>query len=298
MAERRGGGGPDDGRHPPAEALSQAAERYLSAALRRVLAAAGQRLGSVSVRVENDPAVALDVLAQGGRKLSEGKSPARVMLELGGAATVSRLRGRLRALVPGRGRPARALTVVAAIDVGVPLATAYDQWARFDEYGLWAEGAGTVETADDTTIRWKGRLLGIRGGPPMRISEKVVDRRIAWTGDDPRYSTHAVVTFHPLADDLTKVVLTLAYVPRGLPERTAARCRVPARAARRGLERFARFVTLRHAALGDEGPPALAHEPGDGGETYEDENDGEDDGGDDEPEAEVGGRASSSGTSR
>ncbi|MDX3094957.1 hypothetical protein PV417_10445 [Streptomyces sp. ME19-03-3] len=298
MAERRGGGGQGGGRHPAAAALPPAAEHYLAAGLRRVLVAAGQRLGSVSVRVADDPAPALNVLARGGRKLSEGKSPARVMLELGGAATVSRLSGRLRALVPGRGRPARAQTVVAAIDVGVPLAAAYDQWARLDEYGLWAEGARTVETADDTVIRWKGRFLGIRGGPPMRISEKVLDRRIAWTGDDPRYSTHAVVTFHPLADDLTKVVLTLAYAPRGLTERTAARCRVPARGARRDLELFARHVTLRHAAMGDEEPPAPAHGPSDGGETYEDENDGDDDRADDEPDEEVGGPDSPAGTSR
>ncbi|MET9881008.1 hypothetical protein ABZZ36_41460 [Actinacidiphila glaucinigra] len=287
MADRRIRLGQDGGRHPAAGGLQQAPEQYLLAWMQRVIVAAGQRLGSVSVRVENDPAAALNVLAQGGRKLSEGKSPARVILELTGEATKSHLRKRLGALIPGRGRTAKTLTIIASIDVGVPLAVAYDQWAQVDEYGLSAEGVKTVETADGTTIRWKGRLLGIRGGRPMKISEKVIDRRIAWAGGDTRDASQAVVTFHPLADDLTKVVLTLAYAPRGLTEKAAALCRVPTRQAHRDLRMFARFVTLQHAALGDEKPSAVVHEASDEGETYED----------DEPEEEADGSRSAPDTS-
>ncbi|MFF7216759.1 SRPBCC family protein [Streptomyces sp. NPDC008238] len=284
----------DGGRHQAVEGLQQAIEQYLLAWLHRVLVAAGQRLGSVSVRVENDPAATLNVLAQGGRKLSEGKSPARVILELTGEATKSHLRKRLSALTPGRGRAAKTLTIIASIDVGVPLAVAYDQWAQVDEYGLWAEGVKTVETADDTTIHWKGRLLGIRGGRPMKISEKVIDRRIAWTSGETRYVSQAVATFHPLADDLTKVVLTLVYAPRGLTEKAAALCRIPVRQAHRDLMLFARYVTLQHAALGDEKPPVLLHEASAEGETYEDEDGGEDD----EPEGEAHGSQSAPGTGR
>lgn len=294
MAERPTRGRQDGGRHPTTAALLQVTEQYLLTWLQRVLVAAGQRLGAVSVRVENDPAAALNVLAQGGRKLSEGKSPARVVLELSGEATKSHLRKRLHSLAPGRGRPAKTLTIIATIDVGVPLAVAYDQWAQVDEYGLWAEGVRTLETADDTTIRWKGRLLGIRGDRPMKITEKVIDRRIAWTSGDTRHTSQAVVTFHPLADDLTKVVLTLVYAPRGLTEKTAALCRVPARQARRDLTLFARYVTLQHAALGDEKPPARLHEADNDGETYEDEYYDEDE----EPQEEIDGSQSTSDTSR
>lgn len=41
-----------------------------------------------------------------------------------------------------------------------------------------------------------------------------------WTSESAKGSTKGVVTFHPLADDLTKVLLVLEYYPSGLVEKT------------------------------------------------------------------------------
>src|SRR5437763_10757868 len=76
------------------------------------------------------------------------------------------------------------------------------------------------------------------------------DRRIVWTSDGKKGSTKGVVTFHPLADDLTRILLDIEYYPTGLVEKTGNIWRAVGRRARLDLKHFRRFVTMEGEATG------------------------------------------------
>jgi hypothetical protein len=115
---------------------------------------------------------------------------------------------------PWRERP---LPVEESIDVAVPLETAYDRFARFDEY---ANVLSRGETVDERR-----------------------NERIAWSRTDGVEAT-AVVTFHRLGDRLTRVMVTYDHTPHGLLEKTTSMFHRAPRALSADLMRFEAFVEM------------------------------------------------------
>ncbi|MGW0119509.1 SRPBCC family protein [Streptomyces sp. NPDC003327] len=183
-------------------------------------------------------------LERGRRALGEGKTPLRAALTVGAHAAKDSVKKKAVGVVGGgRGRnggSAKRVTVVEDLDVGVPLEVAYDEWAAFEDFGIVARNV--VDT------------------------EEIQDRRIAWTAEGARGTVHGVVTFHRLADDLTRILLVLEYAPRGLRGRLRTACRVPGRLARLDLERYRTYLMLRDDDVDDE-----EYEDEDQEDLYEDE---------------------------
>ncbi|MER6346800.1 hypothetical protein ACWC10_31180 [Streptomyces sp. NPDC001595] len=153
-------------------------------------------------------------------EIAEGRSPGFARLALDTGRKLAQGKGPARAvlelaaarLVPGRGGPAaRPLVVVEQIDVGVPADLAYDVWSRHPY----------ADAGPDERIVWTAR--GLRG----------------------------VVSFHRLADDLTRVLLVAEHRPETRAERVGALWQAPRRRARRDLSEFARHVTLSGVLEGD-----------------------------------------------
>ena len=74
------------------------------------------------------------------------------------------------------------------------------------------------------------------------------DDRISWTSEGAKGTTKGVVSFHSLADNLTRVLLIIEYYPKGLFEKTGNIWRAQGRRARLDLKNFARFITLKGEA--------------------------------------------------
>jgi hypothetical protein len=66
-----------------------------------------------------------------------------------------------------------------------------------------------------------------------------------------------VVTFHPLAEDATLLVLVLEYHPKGVLEHLGNLVRAQGRRVRLDLKRFQAFVTWQDGSEAD-APPAQA----------------------------------------
>ena len=45
-------------------------------------------------------------------------------------------------------------TIEQAIEVQVPLSTAYDQWTQFEDFPQFMEGVEEVRQLDDTHLHW------------------------------------------------------------------------------------------------------------------------------------------------
>ena len=124
------------------------------------------------------------------------------------------------------------------------MTTAYNQWTQFEEFPRFMGGVESVRQIDDSTLRWKASLGGVRKEWTARITEQIPDKRIAWAGIDG--ATNAgVVTFHRLSNSTCRVALQLDYEPEGLIENVGDALGVVSRGAKADLERFKEFIEER-----------------------------------------------------
>jgi uncharacterized membrane protein len=150
----------------------------------------------------------------------------------------------------GAGGNKKFVAIIEDIHDGVPVDVAYDQWTQFQEFGSFTKGVESVEQADEVTTNWRAKVFKSRRSWKASVTEQIPDRRIAWTSQGAKGSTKGVVTFHPLADDLTQVLLVIEYYPQGLFEKTGNIWRAQGRRARLDLKHFRRFVMMRGEATG------------------------------------------------
>jgi hypothetical protein len=123
--------------------------------------------------------------------------------------------------VGGESRPRpwreRRLPVEEAIDVVVPLETAYDRFTEFDEYAQVMSRGETVDERPNERIAWE-RTDGVEGT--------------------------AVITFHRLSDRLTRVMVTYDHDPQSLLEKTTALFGTTRRGLTADLMRFKAFAEM------------------------------------------------------
>ncbi|MBD9703080.1 SRPBCC family protein [Streptomyces sp. ID01-12c] len=184
-------------------------------------------------------------------------------------------------------------TIIEDIDVGVPVREAYDQWTQFQEFSRFAKGVVAVDQQDETTTQWHVKIAKSTRSWRGNITEQVPDERIAWTSEGAKATTRGVVTFHPLGDNLTKVLLVLEYFPKGVVEKVGGLFRAQGRRARLDLKLYRTFVMMRGEATGGwrgEIRDGEVQEPEDDEETEEETEEGTEDAegrhDEDEPEAE------------
>lgn len=255
----RGATGPLSGvaKSEAADRLKAELREYLAVQAERLLAGAGRKLGETTVRLTDiaegrSPGLARLAL-DGGRKLAEGKGPLRGALEIGAARAKDSVTGALRNLGGGKGKRkggagAKPTVIIEYVDVGVPLRTAYDQWTRYQDFSTFAKGVKSASRADDTTSDWQLKVFWSNRSWKAHTTEQLPDDRIAWTSEGAKGTTKGVVSFHRLADNLTRVLLVVEYYPKGLFEKTGNLWRAQGRRARLDLKNYVRHVTLKGEA--------------------------------------------------
>jgi len=132
----------------------------------------------------------------------------------------------------------------------VPVDVVYNQWTQFQEFSSFMKGVESVDQTDEVETNWKVKVFKSRRSWTAKVTEQIPDRRIAWTTEGAKGTTKGVVTFHPLADDLTQVLLVIEYYPKGLFEKTGNIWRAGGRRARLDLKHFRRFVMMSGEATG------------------------------------------------
>ncbi|MFF8673623.1 SRPBCC family protein [Streptomyces sp. NPDC015242] len=236
--------------------LKAEVQEYLAAQATRMLTGVGRKLGETTGKLNdiaegNSPGFAKLAL-DGGRKLAEGKGPVRAALETGGSHLKDKVTGAFKNLgggKKGKGRSGNKPTVIIEhIDVGVPLRTAYDQWTQYQDFSTFAKGVKSASRDDDTHSDWQAKIWWSNRSWKAKTTEQVPDDRIAWTSEGAKGTTKGVVSFHRIADNLTRVLLVIEYYPSGLFEKTGNIWRAQGRRARLDLKNFARFITIKGEA--------------------------------------------------
>ena len=101
----------------------------------------------------------------------------------------------------------------------------------------------SVEQVDDATVGFEAKFWGIRRRFEAEIVEQKPDERIEW--DVSQGVAHTgVVTFHELAERLTRIEVTLDIEPSGLIEKAGRGWRFAKRGVRGDLHRFKAYAEL------------------------------------------------------
>jgi len=135
------------------------------------------------------------------------------------------------------------------IDVNVPVSIAYNQWTQFEDFPHFMDSVESIRQMNDDTLFWEAEIAGIEQEWTARITEQIPDQRIAWTNTSG--ATNAgVVTFHPVNDITTRVMLQVDYEPEGFIENVGDALGFVERSLRSDLENFKAFIEKRGVPTG------------------------------------------------
>ncbi|KPM56092.1 cyclase [Frankia sp. R43] len=241
--------------NPATRRLADQVQDLAKAGGSRLAGSIGERLASSTDRLNHlgDSNGQTSSLVDGAKRLAEGQSPLRAAAGSVLSNVKDKVTGALGAAkgrAGGKGGPPKATNIEEAVDIGVPVSVAFDQWTQYPEFAKFMKGVEAVETKSETEQNWRVKVFKSRRSWQAKVTEQVPDRRIAWTSEGAKGSVKGAVTFHPLADDLTRVLLAMEYYPSGFMEKTGNLWRAGGRRARLDLKHFRRFITLRGEATG------------------------------------------------
>jgi len=143
----------------------------------------------------------------------------------------------------------RRMPVQQAVDVGVPLETAYNQFTQFEEWPEFMHRVTRVTQEDDCSISFAAKIWGKTKEFQASIETQRPDERIKWKVSQGILHT-GVVTFHELAPRLTRIEVTLDVEPGSLIEKAARGMRHVKRAVRADLHRFKAFIEMQEVETG------------------------------------------------
>ncbi|GAA5028800.1 SRPBCC family protein [Streptomyces siamensis] len=155
-------------------------------------------------------------------------------------------------------------TVKEAVDVEVPVHTAYNQWTQFEEFPHFMEGVEEVRQLDDRHNHWITRIGGVRREFDTEIVDQLPDDRITWRTVDDGTQQRGSVRFQRLDDTHTRVELTMDVEPSGLAEKGVDALGFIDRRVKGDLHRFKDYIEHRG---GETGAWRGRIQPGDPGST-------------------------------
>jgi uncharacterized membrane protein len=140
-------------------------------------------------------------------------------------------------------------TIEKSIEVNVPARTAYNQWTQFEEFPRFMDGVLEVRQLDEQMTHWRTNIGGIEKDFDAEITEQIPDKRIAWRSRSGAPNA-GVVTFHPLNDQKTRIMVQMEYEPEGIVEKSGDLLGVASRRVEGDLKRFKEFIESKGAETG------------------------------------------------
>ena len=140
-------------------------------------------------------------------------------------------------------------SVIEAIEVGVPVRTAYNQWTQFEEFPQFMEGVKEVRQLDDTRLHWTVEVAGRTKEWDAEITEQLPDERVAWRSEAGADNA-GVVTFHKLEEGRCRVTVQIDAEPDGPIEAAGDALGLLERRVKGDLQRFKEFVESRGSETG------------------------------------------------
>ena len=136
------------------------------------------------------------------------------------------------------------------VEVDVPVSTAYNQWTQFEEFPAFMDGVDEVRQLDDTHLRWVASVAGSRNEWKAEITDQKPDQRVAWRSIEGKPNS-GVVSFEPLGEKRTKVIVDMEFAPDGLAEKVGSAVGADDRRVEADLGRFKQMIESRRVESGE-----------------------------------------------
>jgi len=131
--------------------------------------------------------------------------------------------------------------VFQAIDLDVPVRTAYNQWTQFETFPRFLDNVKEVRQLDDTHVQWRVEIAGREFRWTAEIYEQIPDERIAWSSVDGAINAGSAC-FRPLSESSCRILLEMAYEPQGLVEDLGAMLGAVSRNLASQLKAFKQYL--------------------------------------------------------
>ena len=148
----------------------------------------------------------------------------------------------------GGGGKTRRLPIQRWTDIAVPVEQVYKAWTQFEEYPKFMHRVLEVKQDDDdkNMVHWREKIWFSTREWDAEITDKRQNDRIAWKSVSGTQHS-GVISFHRLDKNLTRVLVTLDFVPTGMIEKMASGLRFTKRAVQADLARFKAYVEFGDA---------------------------------------------------
>jgi len=146
------------------------------------------------------------------------------------------------------GGKTRRLPIQRWTDVAVPVEKAYKAWTQFEEYPKFMHRVLEVKQDDDdkNKVHWREKIWFSTREWDAEITDKRQNDRIAWKSVSGTHHS-GVVSFHRLDKNLTRILVTVDFVPSGMVEKMASGMRFVKRAIQADLARFKAYIEFGDA---------------------------------------------------
>ena len=149
---------------------------------------------------------------------------------------------------PGVGK-GRRMPIQQSVDIGAPIETVYNQWTQFEDWPSFMHRVTRVTQEDECTVSFATKIWAKTKEFTANIETQRPNERIKWSVSQGMTHT-GVVTFHELAPNLTRVLLSFDVQPGSLIEKAARGMRHVKRAARADLHRFKALIEMAGVETG------------------------------------------------
>lgn|GEM_PF-3000043 len=128
----------------------------------------------------------------------------------------------------------RSIPIQLSIDIAVPLELAYEEWMKLK---FLPEGVHTVRDVRRDGERLRGRIAGGREGWRAEVREERPGESFAWRSLGAS-DCLGLVTFHRLAERLTRLEVELDVIPQGVAQAFELLTRIADRRAASDMRRL------------------------------------------------------------
>lgn len=230
--------------NPSTKRLMDEVEAYLGARAKQLIGKVSGRLGDTTQKLTDVAKGGEGAPGMLGRTLKEvagGSSP----MAAAGKAGIKGVAEKATSMFKPGGKTSggKSMNIVEDMDIGAPLRVVYNHWTKFEEFNKWSKGVQSVDREDPVKSSWKAKIAFTNRSWEATITHQIPDQRIAWTSEG-QTTVNGVVSFHPLEENLTKLLVVLEYIPHGFVEKTANLWRAQGRRARLDIKLFRRYVMM------------------------------------------------------
>ena len=230
--------------------LTKAATEYAAAKAGDVIHNLGDRASGNGPKKEKDPDNK-GFVGTAAQKMGEGAGPVKSLMSGAGSA----IKGLFTRSGGGGGK--RPHNIVEDVYIGVPPDVCFAAFTQWEEFPSFMKGPTSVTRGDETPeeeleegqhplegeeTNWKGKVFLSTREQKSTTIDYDPPHRVSWKSEGSKGTIDGTVTFTPIGDNATLMLVVLEYRSKGPIEWIANRWRAVGRRMRLDLKHFRRYV--------------------------------------------------------